>query len=191
MRWLVAVLVGCGIVLHGLPQQQGGQVQFGRVKINYTTLVSVRRLKDELITIEVRGRRDVPVRLESPDQYFTLHCASLKATLAPNERNQLVVRDAEATGGVTFRYDRAKPLSRMDGTAQRVRYDGQRQTVMMEGDVSLDGEDEFYRMRWRNNEQIVVYLEEESQRVEAKAKQRDGQPIGEMVIEPKRPRESP
>jgi lipopolysaccharide export system protein LptA len=99
------------------------------------------------------------------------------------------VRSAEATGRVNFRYDRAKPLSRLDGTAQRVVYDGQKQTVTLEGDVSLDGEDEFYIMRWRNNERIVVYLEEESQRVEAKAKERDGQPIGEMVIEPKRQKE--
>ncbi|GIV05364.1 MAG: hypothetical protein KatS3mg016_0939 [Fimbriimonadales bacterium] len=185
MRWLVAVLVGCGIALQGLPQQQGGQVQFGRVKINYTTLVSVRRLKDELITIEVRGRRDVPVRLESPDQYFTLHCASLKATLAPNERNQLVVRDAEATGGVTFRYDRPKPLSRLDGAARRAVFDAQRQTMTLEGDVSLDGEDEFYRMRWRNNERITLYLEEEAQRVEAQSQEREGKPIGEMILEPK------
>jgi len=185
MRWLVAVLVGCGIALQGLPQQQGGQVQFGRVKINYTTLVSVRRLKDELITIEVRGRRGVPVRMESPDQYLTLNCASLKATLAPNERNQLVVRDAEAVGEVSFRYDRPKPLSRLDGIARRAVFDAQRQTLTLEGDVSLDGEDEFYRMRWRNNERITLYLEEETQRVEAQSQEREGKPIGEMILEPK------
>ncbi|MFN3690470.1 MAG: hypothetical protein ACK4UU_06070, partial [Fimbriimonadales bacterium] len=137
------------------------------------------------VEVQVRGRRDAPVFLESPEQYFTLTCAQLKATLAPNEQNQLAVRSAEATGQVNFRYDRPKPLSRLNGTARRVLYDEQQQTVTFEGDVALDGEDEFYRMRWRNNERIVVSLGEETQRVEAQSQTRDGKPIGEMLIEPK------
>ncbi|GIV11523.1 MAG: hypothetical protein KatS3mg020_1014 [Fimbriimonadales bacterium] len=190
MRWLCVGIMFLCWSLHAQPPQ-GGQIRFGKVNIRYDYIVSLRRVKGEVVDIQVRGKPGVPVRLESPEQNFTMTCMQLQATLAPDEQNRLTVRDAEASGRVNFRYDRAKPLSRMDGTAQRVRYDGQRQTVTMEGDVSLDGEDEFYRMRWRNNEQIVVYLEEESQRVEAKAKERDGQPIGEMVIEPKRPQESP
>ncbi len=184
MRWLSAILVLMGVCLHAQPQQ-GGQIQFGRVQINYDTLVSTRRVKGDQVEIQVQGGRGAPVRLESPEQYFTLICAQLKATLAPNAQNQLTVRSAEAIGQVNFRYDRPNPLSRLNGTARRVIYEGQQQTITFEGDVALDGEDEFYRMRWRNNERIVVYLEEETQRVEAQSRTRDGKPIGEMVIEPK------
>jgi hypothetical protein len=188
MRWLCVGIVFLCWSLHAQPQQ-GGQIRFGKVNIKYDHIVSLNRVKDDVVDIQVRGKPGAPVRLDSPEQYFTMTCMLLRATLAPDEQNRLTVRSAEATGRVNFRYDRAKPLSRLDGTAQRVVYDGQKQTVTLEGDVSLDGEDEFYIMRWRNNERIVVYLEEESQRVEAKAKERDGQPIGEMVIEPKRQRE--
>ncbi|MCX7925538.1 MAG: hypothetical protein N2554_06990, partial [Fimbriimonadales bacterium] len=169
MRWFSAILVLTGVCLHAQPQQ-GGQIQFGKVKINYDRLVSTRRVKGEQVEIQVQGRRGAPVRVESPDQYFTMTCMQLQATLAPDEQNRLVVRSAEASGQVNFRYDRPKPLSRLDGTAQRVLYDGQQQTVTFVGDVALDGEDEFYLMRWRNNERIVVYLEEEQQRVEAQSK---------------------
>ncbi len=185
MRWLSAILVLMGVCLYAQPQQ-GGQIQFGKVRINYDTLVSTRRVKGDQVEIQVRGGRGVPVRVESPEQYFIMSCAQLKATLAPDEGNRLTVRSAEATGQVNFRYDRSNPLSRLNGTARRVLYDGQQQTVTFEGDVALDGEDEFYLMRWRNNERIVVFLEEDIQRVEAQSQTRDGKPVGEMVIEPKR-----
>lgn len=184
MRWWCAALMLMGACL-GAQSPQGGQIQFGKVRINYDTLVSTRRVKGDQVEIQVRGGRGAPVRLESPEQYFTLTCVQLKATLAPNEQNQLTVRGAEAVGQVNFRYDRPKPLSRLNGTARRVLYDEQQQTVTFEGDVALDGEDEFYKMRWRNNERIVVYLGEETQRVEAQSQTRDGKPIGEMLIEPK------
>ncbi|MCX7925591.1 MAG: hypothetical protein N2554_07260 [Fimbriimonadales bacterium] len=185
MRWLSAILVLMGVCLHAQPQQ-GGQIQFGKVKINYADLDFIRRVKSDVAEIRVLGKRGAPVRVESPEQYFTMTCLQLQATLAPDEQNRLTVRSAEASGQVNFRYDRSQPLSRLDGTAQRVVYDGKQRTVTFEGDVSLDGEDEFYIMRWRNNERVVVYLEEELQRVEARSKEQGGKPIGEMIIEPKK-----
>ncbi|MCS6919445.1 MAG: hypothetical protein NZM28_06710, partial [Fimbriimonadales bacterium] len=124
MRWLGAILALMSLCLHA-QAPQGGQIQFGKVRINYETLVSTRRVKGDQVEILVRGGRGAPVQLESPEQYFTLICAQLKATLAPNAQNQLTVRSAEATGQVNFRYDRPNPLSRLNGTARRVTYDGQ------------------------------------------------------------------
>jgi hypothetical protein len=185
MRGLcVAFVIGVWL-LQGQPPQEGQGIRFGKVDIRYDILVSTRRFKGDTYEVEVRGRRGSPVKVESPEQYFTMRCMQLKATLGPDERGRLVLRTAEATGQVEFVYNRPQPLSKLNGTAQRVRYDDQKRTVTLEGDVSLDGEDEFYLIRWRNNERIVVYLEEELQRVEAKSKERDGVPLGSMVIEPK------
>jgi len=185
MRGLcVALLVGVWL-LQGQQPQGGQEIRFGKVNIRYDVLVSARRFKGDTYEVEVRGKRGAPVRVESPDQYFTMTCMQLRATLGPDEQRRLTVRTAEATGQVEFVYNRPQPLSKLNGTAQRVRYDDQKRTVTLEGDVSLDGEDEFYLVRWRNNERIVVYLEEELQRVEAKSKERDGVPLGSMTIEPK------
>ncbi|MDW8050937.1 MAG: LptA/OstA family protein [Armatimonadota bacterium] len=180
--WLVLVLTAASLY----PQQQGGQeIRFGAVQISYDTLVSTRRIKDEVVEVEVRGGRGIPVRLDSPEQHFSMTCAQLKATLAPNEQRQLTVRKAEATGQVNFRYNRPQPLSRLNGYAQRVVYESEKRTITFEGNVSLDGEDEFYIMRWRDNERIIVYLAEDLQRVEAISKVRDGVPVGTMTIQPK------
>ena len=190
MRGLcVALLIGVWLLQGQQPPQGGQEIRFGRVTIRYDVLVSTRHLKGDVFEVEVRGKRGVPVRVLSPEQYFTMRCMQLKATLGPDERGRLVLRTAEASGQVEFVYDRPQPLSKLYGTARRARYDDQTRTITLEGDVSLDGEDEFYRIRWRNNERIVVYLEEDLQRVEAKSKERDGIPIGSMVIEPKPPKQ--
>lgn len=186
MRWLGMALLLLAASVQSQQPQRTQEIRFGTVRITYDTLVSTRRLKGDIVEVEVRGGRGLPVQLESPDQYFTMTCAQMKATLAPNEQRQLTVQSAEASGTVNFRYNRPQPLSRLNGTARRVLYDSTKQTVTFEGDVSLDGEDEYYVMRWRENERIVVYLEEETQRVEAQSKVRDGVPIGTMTIEPKR-----
>jgi len=186
MRGLcVAFLISVGLLQGQQPPQGGQEIRFGRVTIRYDVLVSTRRFKGDTYEVEVNGRRGSPVRVESPEQYFAMRCMQLKATLGPDEQGRLVLRTAEATGQVEFVYDRSQPLSKLNGTARRVLYDNQKRTVTLEGDVSLDGEDEFYRVRWRDNERIVVYLEEDLQRVEAKSKVRDGVPFGSMVIEPK------
>lgn len=186
MRWLcVGLIVACWS-LQAQPQE-GGRIRFGKVTIRYDTVGFIRRVKTDLAEVQVQGRRDAPVRLESPEQYFTLTCLQLQATLARDDQNRLAVRSAAASGQVNFQYNRPKPLSRLNGTAQRVLYDEQQRTVTLEGNVSLDGEDEFYIVRWRNNERIVVYLEEDLQRVDAQSRQQNGEPIGEMIIEPKRP----
>ncbi len=182
-RLCVAIVLGVGL-LHG-QQSQGGLIQFGKVSIRYYKL-DYSQFKGEIREVETRGIRGFPVRVESPEQYFTLTCARLKATLGPDNQRRPAVRTAEAIGQVEFVYNRPQPLSKLNGTAQRVLYDDQKRTVTLEGDVSLDGEDEFYFIRWRDNERIVVYLEEELQRVEATAKMRDGAPIGVMTIEPKK-----
>jgi lipopolysaccharide export system protein LptA len=70
----------------------------------------------------------------------------LKATLGTDARGRGALRTAEATGQVEFVYDRPQPLSKLNGTARRARYDDQKRTITLEGDVSLDGEDEFYRV---------------------------------------------
>jgi hypothetical protein len=190
MRGLcVALLIGVWLLQGQQPPQGGQEIRFGRVTIRYDVLVSTRRLKGDVFEVEVRGKRGVPVRVLSPEQYFTMRCMQLKATLAPDERGRLVLRTAEASAQVEFVYDRLQPLSKLNGTARRALYDDQKRTITLEGDVSLDGEDEFYRIRWRDNERIVVYLEEDLQRVEAKSKERDGIPIGSMVIEPKSPKQ--
>ena len=186
MRGLcTALLMGIWLLQGQQPPQGGQEIRFGRVIIRYDTLVSTRRFKSDAYDVEVRGKRGSPVRVESPDQYFTLTCAQLKATLGTDARGRGALRTAEATGQVEFVYDRPQPLSKLNGTARRARYDDQMRTLTLEGDVLLDGEDEFYRIRWRDNERIVVYLEEDLQRVEAKSKERDGVPFGSMVIEPK------
>lgn len=185
MRGLcVASLLGVWL-LQGQPAQDGQEIRFGKVSIRYDTLVSTRRLKSDVFEVQVRGGRGIPVRVESPEQYFTMTCAQLQATMGPDNQRRLTLRTAEATGQVSFVYNRPQPLSKLNGTARRVLYDDQKRTVTLEGDVSLDGEDEFYLVRWRDNERIVVYLEEELQRVEATSKTRDGKPIGTMTIEPK------
>ncbi|GIV13308.1 MAG: hypothetical protein KatS3mg021_1590 [Fimbriimonadales bacterium] len=71
---------------------------------------------------------------------------------------------------------------RLNATANRADYDDKEQKVTLSGDVSVDSEDEFYRVRWRNNERVVVYLGEESLRVEAEGKLQGGQRRGEMTI---------
>jgi hypothetical protein len=87
MRGLcVALLIGVWL-LQGQPPPQGGQeIRFGRVTIRYDVLVSTRRFKGDTYDVEVRGKRGSPVRVESPDQYFTLTCAQLKATLGTDAR---------------------------------------------------------------------------------------------------------
>jgi len=190
MRGLcVALLIGVWLLQGQQPPQGRQEIRFGRVTIRYDVLVSTRRFKGDTYDVEVRGKRGSPVKVESPDQYFTLTCAQLKATLGTDARGRGALRTAEAIEQVEFVYDRPQPLSKLNGTARRARYDDQKRTITLEGDVSLDGEDEFYRIRWRNNERIVVYLEEDLQRVEAKSKERDGVPIGSMVIEPKPPKQ--
>jgi hypothetical protein len=187
-RLCVTLLIGVGL-LQGQQPQSDQVIRFGKVDIQYDTLVSTRRLKGDTFEVAVRGKRGAPVRVLSPEQYFTMRCTQLKATLGPDEQGRLVLRTAAASGQVEFVYDRPQPLSKLNGTAQRVLYDDQKRTITLEGDVSLDGEDEFYRIRWRDNARIVVYLEEDLQRVEAKSKERDGVPIGSMVIEPKSPKQ--
>ncbi|MCS7208847.1 MAG: LptA/OstA family protein [Fimbriimonadales bacterium] len=182
MRWLC---VGWLLISWSLQvQSQGGQgIRFGEVRITgYDAIKGVRRYKDDRYEVELLSKPGRLTRLEAPEQYLTLTCQNLKATLGPDPQKRPAVLSAEATGQVTFRYDRPRPLSRLNGTARRVLYDGQKQTVTLEGDVSLDGEDESYIVRFRENERIVVYLEEDLQRVEAKSKERDGIPIGEMTI---------
>ncbi|MCS6923464.1 MAG: LptA/OstA family protein [Fimbriimonadales bacterium] len=185
MRWLSAILVLTGVCLYAQPQQRQ-EIRFGKVSITgYDEVKGARRFRDDRFEVELQSKPGRRTRLESPDQYLVLTCQSLKAVLGTDEQKRLVVLSAEATGQVNFRYDRPQPLSRLNGTAQRATYDGQQRIVILEGDVSMDGEDEFYIMRWRDNERIVVYLEEELQRVEAKSKERNGVPIGTMTIEPK------
>jgi len=183
-RWWIAVglAVALGVVV---AQQEGGQIRFGKVRITYSTLVGSRQLKTGVHEVQVRGKVNRPVRIASPDQYFEMTCDSLQTTLAPDEQRQLVVRTAQAQGRVNFVYDRPEPYSKLNATANRAVYDGEKNTITLIGDVVMDGEDEFYKIRWRNNEQLTVFLGEQDQRVEAVSKEVNGEPIGTMEIEPR------
>ncbi len=186
-RWWIGIGLAIGLSIVVAQTQEGGQIRFGKVRITYSNLVGSRQLKTGVHEVQVQGRRDRPVRIVSPDQFFEMTCDRLQTTLAPDEARQLVVRSAQAEGRVRFVYDRPQPYSKLNATANRAVYNGEQNTITLIGDVSMDGEDEFYRVRWRNNERVTVFLGEDIQRVEAVSKEVGGEPIGTMEIEPREP----
>lgn len=178
--WLLAC-VGI-LVVATLAYQDAPRIQFGRLTIIYETLVSTQLRKDRTVTVEVVGSARRPVVVDSPDQNFRMNALRLQGVLAPGERGQMRVQQASAMERVEFFYERKEPFTKLYATANRADYDEKQQTVTLTGDVSVDSEDEFYQVRWRNNERVVVYLGEESLRVEAQGKPQDGGRRGEMVI---------
>lgn len=178
-RWLaVLVFVALGV---GFSQQERG-IRFGQLNIDFEKLVSIQRRKDRTITLEVSGSANNPVIVDSPDQNFRMRTLLLQGVLAQDERGQMRLQSAAAIGRVEFFYERKEPFARLNATASRADYDDKEQKVTLSGDVSAESEDDSYRVRWRNNERVVVYLGEESLRVEAEGKLQGGQRRGEMII---------
>ncbi|MER3403202.1 MAG: hypothetical protein C4336_02355 [Armatimonadota bacterium] len=184
------VLAGA-LAFAGFTQQADSRIQFGRLSIVYERLVSTQLRKDKTVTVEVVGSARRPVSVDAPDQNFRLTTLRLQGVLAPSEQGQMRVQSASAIGRVEFFYDRKEPFTKLYATANRADYDEQQQTVTLTGDVSVDSEDEFYQVRWRENERVVVYLGQESLRVEAQGKPRDDGRRGEMVVIAKRTKPSP
>ncbi|MCL6532546.1 MAG: hypothetical protein K6U12_04605 [Armatimonadetes bacterium] len=178
-RWL-AVLVFVALSVSFSQQERG--IRFGQLNIDFEQLTSVQRRKDKTITLEVRGSVNNPVVIDAPDQNFRMRTLQLQGVLAPDEKGQMRLQSAAAIGRVEFFYERKEPFARLNATANRADYDDKEQKVTLTGDVSADSEDDFYRVRWRNNERVVVYLGEESLRVEAEGKLQGGQRRGEMII---------
>lgn len=175
----------------GFTQQTDSRIQFGRLSIVYERLVSTQLRKDKTVTVEVVGSARRPVSVDAPDQNFRLTTLRLQGVLAPSDQGQMEVRSASAIGHVEFFYDRKEPFTKLYATANRADYDEQQKTVTLTGDVSVDSEDEFYQVRWRENDRVVVYLGQESLRVEAEGKPRDDGRRGEMVIIAKQTKSSP
>lgn len=178
-RWLVVLALIAFWV--GFSQQERG-IRFGQLNIDFEQLTSIQHRKDKTIMLEVRGSANNPVVVDSPDQNFRMRTLRLQGVLAQNEQGQMRLQSAAAIGRVEFFYERKEPFTRLNATANRADYDDKEQKVTLSGDVSVDSEDEFYRVRWRNNERVVVYLGEESLRVEAEGKLQGGQRRGEMTI---------
>ncbi len=179
---VVALLVGYALA----QQAQERGITFGNITLQYERLKSSQRRKDNTITVEVEGRRQNPVFVNAPDQYFTMSSLRMQAVLATNEQGQFVLQSAQSEGQVVFRYNRKEPFSRIEATANRALYDAKTQTLVVSGDVVVNAEDDFYTMEWRDNEQMTIYLGEEEQRVEATGRERDGTRRGTMTITPKK-----
>lgn len=169
------------------PQAQARQIQFGRVRITgYERYTAESQPKSRTYRLELFRSRQQSVRIEAPEQYLTIEANHLQVQLGYNERNEPLLQQAVAEQGVTVRYARPKPFSTLNARARKATYDAQQSTLTLEGNVSVEAEDEFYHTVARNHERVTVYLGEETQRVEARSIERDGIPQGELVITPKK-----
>jgi len=169
------------------PQTSPRQIQFGKVRITgYARYTAESQPKNRTYRLELFRSQRQPVRIEAPDQYLTIEANHLQAQLGYNERNEPLLQQAVADQGVTVRYARPKPFSTLNARAQRATYNAQQSTLILEGNVFVEAEDEFYHTVARNHERVTVYLGEESQRIEARSSERDGMPQGELIITPKK-----
>jgi len=189
-RWMVGIallMLPGGLPNAQTPQAQARQIQFGRVRITgYERYTAESQPKSRTYRLELFRSRQQSVRIEAPEQYLTIEANHLQVQLGYNERNEPLLQQAVAEQGVTVRYARPKPFSTLNARARKATYDAQQSTLTLEGNVSVEAEDEFYHTVARNHERVTVYLGEETQRVEARSIERDGIPQGELVITPKK-----
>jgi lipopolysaccharide export system protein LptA len=164
-------------------------IQFGKTRISgherYTANV---QSKTRTYRLELFRSKQTPVRIEAPDQYLVIEANHLQAQFGYSDQNEPILQQVIADQGVTVRYARPKPFSKLDARARQATYNAEQSMLTLEGDVYLEAEDAFYKTVARNHSRVVVYLEEETQRVEAFASERDGMPQGEIIITPKEQR---
>ncbi len=185
-KWLVAGGLILVLLQAQAPQQNPRAVQFGRVRIsNYERYTGERNLKARTFRLQLFRSPQRPVRIEAPDQYLVIEANQLQAQLGYSERNEPELQQAVAEQGVVVRYARPQPFSRLNARARKATYNAKQSTLTLEGDVYLEAEDDAYYTVARNHDRLIVYLGEETQRVEAFASQRDGEPQGELIITPK------
>ncbi len=166
--------------------QQKPAVQFGKVRITgHERYTAESQSKKRTYRLELFRSKSQPVRIEAPDQYLVIEANHLQALFGYNERNEPLLQQAIADQGVTVRYARPKPYSRLNARARQATYDAQQSTLTLEGNVFMEAEDDFYHTVARNHERVVVYLGEETQRISADSIERDGIPQGELIITPK------
>jgi hypothetical protein len=164
-------------------------IQFGKTRITgHVRYLAESQPKTRTYRLKLFRGKQQPVRIEAPDQYLVIEANYLQAQFGYNEQNEPILQQAIADQGVSVRYARPKPFSRLDARARKATYNAEQSMLTLEGDVYLEAEDEFYKTVARNHERVVVYLEEESQRLEAYAIERDGIPRGEIIITPKEQR---
>ncbi|GBC92747.1 Lipopolysaccharide export system protein LptA [bacterium HR15] len=168
------------------PQERARQIQFGKVRITgYERYTAESQPKTRTYQLKLFRSRQLPVRIEAPDQHLVIEANILQAQLGYNERNEALLQQAVADQGVTVRYARPKPFGTLNARARKATYDAEQSTLTLEGNVFLEAEDDSYHTLARNHERVIVYLGEETQRVEAFSSERNGMPIGELVITPK------
>ena len=164
-------------------------IQFGKTRISgherYTAAI---QSKTRTYRLELFRSKQMPVRIEAPDQYLVIEANHLQAQFGYSDQNEPILQQVIADQGVTVRYNRPKPFSRLNARARQATYDAEQSLLTLEGDVYLEAEDEFYKTVARNHNRVVVYLEQETQRIEAFASERDGMPQGEIIITPKQQR---
>jgi len=190
-RWMIGT-IGLTLLAWLLSAQtptptQPRQIQFGRVRITgYERYTAESQPKSRTYRLELFRSRQQPVRIEAPDQYLVIEANHLQAQFGYNERNEPLLQQAIADQSVTVRYARPKPFSTLNARARKATYNAEQSTLVLEGNVFVEAEDEFYHTLARNHERVTVYLGEETQRIEARSIERDGIPQGELVITPKK-----
>ncbi|MEN3002230.1 MAG: hypothetical protein ABDI19_10385 [Armatimonadota bacterium] len=184
---IIGLLGWLGWVLQAQPpQKQPREIKFGTIRITgYERYTAESQPKTRTYRLELIRSRQKPVRIEAPDQYLVIEANRVQAQLGYNEREEPVLQQAVADQGVTVRYARPKPFTMLNARAQTAIYDAEQTTLTLEGNVFVEAEDDFFHTVARNHQRVIVYLGEETQRIEAFSAEREGIPQGELVITPK------